>query len=92
MERQMKRMLAVAALVAGLVTIGPPADAQGYIVGGRVASAAEVQLPVGHGAQLGSWTVNDYGVSSTGSGPSGQSAAGTSHRRCWYVLDVQLCE
>jgi hypothetical protein len=92
MERQMKRILAIAAVMAGMGTISPLANAQGYIVNGRAASATEAQLLVAHGAQPGSWTVDGYGTASTSGGQSTQSDAGSGDRKCWYVLDVQLCE
>ena len=88
----MKRVLAITAILAGLGIAGPRANAQGYIVNGRDATTAEVQLLVSHGARSGSWSVDGYGMSSTGTGQNRQSAAASSDGRCWYVLDVHLCE
>lgn len=88
----MKKMLAIAAVVAGLSATAPLAHAQSYIINERVASPAEVQRLVSYGAQPGHWRVDGYGISSTESRQNGQSNASNSDPKCWYVLDVQLCE
>ena len=88
----MKKVLAIAAVTIGLGFASIPANAQGYVVNGRNASKAEVQLLVSHGAQPGKWLVDGYGISADDSGPRKQPTAGNSGRKCWYVLDVQLCE
>ena len=49
----MKTVLAIAAVTVGLGFTSIPANAQGYVVNGRNASKAEVQLLVSHGAQPG---------------------------------------
>ena len=88
----MKKVLAIAAVTVGLGFASLPANAQGFVVNGRNASKAEVQLLVSHGAQPGKWLVDGYGISADDSGPTKQPTAGHSGRKCWYVLDVQLCE
>ena len=88
----MKKVLAIAAVTVGLSVASIPANAQGYVVNGHNASKAEVQLLVSHGAQPGKWLVDGYGISADDSGPRKQPTAGNSGRKCWYVLDVQLCE
>ena len=89
----MKTVLAIAAVTVGLGFTSIPANAQGYVVNGRNASQAEVQLLVSHGAQPGRWLVDGYGISAADSVPKMQQpTAGNSGRKCWYVLDVQLCE
>jgi hypothetical protein len=92
MERQMKKMLALAAVVAGLGVTGPLAHAQSYIVNGHTASPAEVQRLVSYGAEPGLWLVDGYGISSVTSDQEGQRAADNTGPKCWYVLDVKLCE
>ena len=90
----MKKALAIAAVTVGLGFANLPAHAQGYVVNGRDASRAEVQLLVSHGAQPGKWLVDGYGISAaadTGNKKQPPAAAG-SGRKCWYVLDVQLCD
>jgi hypothetical protein len=86
----MKKALAIAAVVMGLGIASLSAQAQGYIVNGRAASPAEVQSLVSYGAQPGQWLVDGYGISSTGQ--RAQSTAHSNDRKCWYVLDVLLCE
>ena len=89
----MKKLLAIAAVTIGLGFASIPANAQGYVVNGRNASKAEVQLLVSHGAQPGKWLVDGYGISAADSGPMKQQpTAGNGGRKCWYVLDVLLCE
>ena len=89
----MKKVLAIAAVTVGLGFASLPANAQGYVVNGRNASKAEVQLLVSHGAQPGKWLVDGYGISAADSGHQmAQPAVASSGRKCWYVLDVLLCE
>ena len=89
----MKKVLAIAAVTVGLGFASLPANAQGHVVNGRNASKAEVQLLVSHGAQPGKWLVDGYGISAADSGAKmPQPTAGNSGRKCWYVLDVLLCE
>jgi hypothetical protein len=93
METTMKKVLAIAAVTVGFGFVSIPANAQGYVVNGRNASKAEVQLLVSHGAQPGKWLVDGYGISAADNGPKMQQPAATSSgRKCWYVLDVLLCE
>jgi hypothetical protein len=53
-----------------------------------------VQLLVSHGAQPGKRLVDGYGISAAAdSGPKMQQpTTGNSGRKCWYALDVLLCE
>jgi len=89
----MKKLLAIAALMVGLGFASLPVQAQGYVVNGRSASQAEVQLLVSHGAQPGKWLLDGYGISAADSGSKKQQpAAANSGHKCWYVLDVLLCE
>ena len=89
----MKKVLAIAAVTVGLSFASIPANAQGYVVNGHGASKAEVQLLVSHGAQPGKWLVDGYGISAADSGPKmPQPTASSSGRKCWYVLDVLLCD
>jgi hypothetical protein len=81
----------IAAVTVGLVFASLPAQAQGYVVNGRDASRAEVQLLVSHGAQPGKWLVDGYGISAAADTRQQPAVAG-SGRKCWYVLDVQLCD
>ena len=89
----MKKVLAIAAVTVGLGLASLPANAQSYVVNGRNASKAEVQLLVSHGAQPGKWLVDGYGISAADSRPEKQQlTAAHGSRKCWYVLDVLLCE
>jgi hypothetical protein len=89
MEGQMKKMLAIAAIVAGLGIASPLALAQGYIVNGRAASLAEVQSLASHGAPPGHWFVDGYGMSLE---QGAKQSAAPAANKCWYVLDVLLCD
>jgi hypothetical protein len=51
------------------------------------------KLLVSHGVQPDKWLVDVYGISAADSGPMKQQpTAGNGGRKCWYVLDVLLCE
>ena len=89
----MRSLIAVAATAIGISMASIPANAQGYVVNGHSASKAEVQLLVSHGAQPGKWLVDGYGIAADDSGQKiQQPTAGNGGRKCWYVLDVLLCE
>jgi hypothetical protein len=92
MERQMKKMLTIAAFVAGIGAATPLAQAQSYVINGHAASVTEVQRLVSYGAQPGNWVVDGYGITSAAHGPDQSASAGEARPKCWYVLDVQLCE
>ena len=53
-------------------------------------SAAEVEQLVAHGFQPGAWVVDGFTAADTGS--SVQRAVESNAKKCWYVLDVQLCD
>ena len=88
----MRSLIAAAATAVGVSMASLPANAQGYVVNGRDASQAEMRLLVSHGAQPGKWLVDGYGISAADNGNKRPSTAGNSSRKCWYVLDVLLCE
>ena len=90
----MKQTLITTALTLGLGFLSSPSFAGSYIVNGRAASPAEAQHLVASGVQPGAWVVNGYGIAPAaeraaftapaGNGPNGQ--------KCYYVLDVLLCD
>jgi hypothetical protein len=84
--------LAIAAVTVGLGFANLPAHAQGYVVNGRDASRAEVQLLVSHGAQPGKWLVDGYGISAAADTGFKLQQPAAGGRKCWYVLDVHLCD
>jgi hypothetical protein len=93
MERTMKKFLAIAAVTVGLSAAATTvANAQGYLVNGHAASKAEAQLLTSYGVQKGNWVVDGYGIASADSGQIRPAAAASSGQKCWYVLDVQLCD
>src|SRR5271165_6798154 len=92
MERKMKQAWAIAAVAMGLGFASPATHAQGYVVNGRAATPAEVHLLVSSGAQPGQWVVDGLGISSAETRNNTQTTSRNGDRKCWYVLDVQLCE
>jgi hypothetical protein len=89
----MKRALALAVALGLGMAAGTPAQSQGYLVNGHAASKAEVELLGSYGARPGRWVVDGYGMSLAGNGlNTGQQASGNGGQKCWYVLDVQLCD
>ena len=89
----MKKFLAIAAVTVGLSAAATTmANAQGYLVNGHAASKAEAQLLTSYGVQKGNWVVDGFGIASADSGHIKQATATNGGQKCWYVLDVQLCE
>ena len=87
----MTKTLITTALALGLGLLSTPSFAAGsYVVNGHAASPAEAQHLVANGVQQGDWVVNGYGIApaaftaSASTEPSGQ--------KCYYVLDVLLCD
>jgi hypothetical protein len=88
----MTKTLITTALALGLGFLCTPSFADSYIVNGRAASPAEAQHLVASGVQPGAWEVNGYGIA-----PAAERAAFTaptepSGKKCYYVLDVLLCD
>jgi hypothetical protein len=67
--------------------------ASGYVVNGHAASPAEAQVLVASGVQQGAWVVNGYGIApverAAFTAPATKEASG---QKCYYVLDVLLCD
>jgi len=90
----MKQTLIIKALALGLGFLSTPSLASGYIVNGHAASPVEAQHLVANGVQQGAWVVNGYGIA-----PAAERAAVTTPvanepngQKCYYVLDVLLCD
>jgi len=87
----MTKILITAAIALGLGLVSAPSFAKGYVVNGHAASTAEVQLLVSNGVQPGAWVVNGYGIAPA-SVSTIQTASDNTGSKCWYVLDVKLCD
>lgn len=87
----MTKTLITAIVAMGLGLFVTPGFASSYTVNGHPASPAEVQLLASYGAGPGNWVVDGYGIS-----PAVQKAAAqtdtSNANKCYYVLDVQLCD
>ena len=89
----MTKTLITTALALGLGLLSTPSFAGSYIVNGRAASPAEAQHLVANGVQPGAWVVNGYGIA-----PAAERAVTTpsstevNGQKCYYVLDVLLCD
>ena len=82
--------LALAIATAALNVFAPAVGhAQGYIVNGHSASKAEAQFLASYSAPAGQWQADGYGISRVA---DEQPVAKTTSAKCWYVLDVQLCD
>jgi hypothetical protein len=89
----MERALAIAAVVMAFGLASPATYAQGYVVNGHAASQAEAQMLASHGALPGKWQVDGYGISAADTEHKQRGlTADSGGRRCWYVLDVLLCD
>jgi RsiW-degrading membrane proteinase PrsW (M82 family) len=87
-----KTLITAAAVAVALGFFSAPSFAKSYIVNGHAASAAEVQHLVSHGFQPGAWTVSGFAITAADAGASVQPAVESNAKKCWYVLDVQLCD
>ena len=89
----MTKTLITTALALGLGFLSTPSFAAGsYIVNGRVASPAEAQHLVASGVQPGAWVVNGYGIAPAAERSAFTAATEPSGQKCYYVLDVRLCD
>ena len=85
------KFLALAIATAALNVFAPAVGhAQGYIVNGHSASKAEAQVLASYGAPAGQWHADGYGISRVADEHPAPVAKASS--KCWYVLDVQLCD
>jgi hypothetical protein len=82
--------LALAIATAALNVFAPAVGhAQDYIVNGHKASKAEAQVLASYSAPVGHWQFDGYGISRVA---EEQPVAKATGAKCWYVLDVQLCD
>jgi hypothetical protein len=93
-EPAMTKTLITTALALGLGFLSTPSFAGSYIVNGRAASPAEAQHLVANGVQPGAWVVNGYGIAPAADHATFTAPAATepSGKKCYYVLDVLLCD
>ena len=89
----MTKTLITTALALGLGLLSTPSFAASYVVNGRAASPAEAQHLVANGVQPGAWVVNGYGIApaerTSFTAPASTEPSG---QKCYYVLDVLLCD
>jgi len=88
----MKRFLMLVAATVALDVFAPVVRAQDYTVNGHAASKAEAQFLASFGAPAGRWQVDGYGFWRVADEHSVQPVAQTAGSKCWYVLDVNLCD
>ena len=89
----MKQTLITAALALGLGLLSTPTFAGGYVVNGHAASPAEAQHLIASGIQQGAWVVNGYGIAPAERASfTAAPATEASGKKCYYVLDVLLCD
>jgi hypothetical protein len=96
MEQAMKKTLTAIALILGFGLFSVPSfAATGYVVNGRAASPAEAQALADNGVHQGNWVVNGYGIAPADHAsfetrtPAETASSG---KKCYYVLDVLLCD
>jgi hypothetical protein len=90
----MTKTLITTALALGFGLLSTPSFAGSFIVNGHAASPVEAQQLVASGVQQGAWVVNGYGIAPAAERASLTAPASTepSGKRCYYVLDVLLCD
>ena len=88
----MKRFFMLVAATVALDVFAPVVHAQDYTVNGHAASKAEAQFLASYSAPAGRWQVDGYGFSRVADEHPVQPVAQTAGSKCWYVLDVKLCD
>ena len=89
----MTKTLITTALALGLGLLSTPSFAGSYVVNGRAASPAEAQHLVASGVQQGAWVVNGYGIApAERTSFTAPASTEPSSQKCYYVLDVLLCD
>jgi hypothetical protein len=84
------KFLALAIAAAALNVFAPGiGHAQDYIFNGHKASKAEARFLASYSAPAGQWQSDGYGISRVADVQPIAKATGS---KCWYVLDVQLCD
>ncbi len=87
----MRKTLVTTAVTLGVGILGAAALAGEQVVNGHAASPQEAQPLVSHGVQRGQWVVDGNDIS-----PAARRADGRTTKsdaaKCWYVLDVLLCD
>ena len=81
-------------VVAGMVALdvfAPVVRAQDYVVNGHAATKAEAQLLTSYSAPAGHWQMDGYGIARVERAPD-PCVAQAAGQKCWYVLDVKLCD
>jgi hypothetical protein len=89
----MTKTLITTVLALGLGFLSSPSFAGSYIVNGHTASPAEAQHLVASGVQQGAWEFNGSGIApAERTSFAAQSSTEASGQKCYYVLDVLLCD
>ncbi len=88
----MEKLIALGVVTVALNVLGAVAYAQDYVVNGHAASKAEAQLLTFYSAPAGRWQVDGYGISQVADQHPAHPVTRTSGPKCWYVLDVRLCD
>jgi hypothetical protein len=86
----MKNILIMSTVITLGLSPAFPADAQNYVVNGHAASKAEAQLLTSYKAQPGHWSVDGFGIAKVSD--EHPVATEPSRSKCYYVLDVLLCD
>jgi hypothetical protein len=92
-KQAMTKTLITTILALGLGFLSTPSFASGYTVNGHAASPAEAQHLVASGVQQGAWVVNGFGIApAEHASLTSAPATEPSGNKCYYVLDVLLCD
>jgi hypothetical protein len=86
-----KFLMLVAAGMVVLDVFAPVVRAQDYVVNGHAATKTEAQLLTSYSAPAGEWRVDGYGIARVAD-EHPAAVAQPAGQKCWYVLDVKLCD
>jgi hypothetical protein len=96
--KAVRKALLTGAVAIAVSVAGTPALASDFVVNGRAASAAEARYLVSSGAQPGKWIANGFGIAPADIGGAAERTSATriapegDEAKCYYVLDVRLCD
>ncbi len=87
----MRKTLVTTAVALGVGLLGTAAFAGDHVVDGHATLPEEVQPLVSRGVRPGQWMVDGYDISPAIQRADRRTTASDAVK-CWYVLDVLLCD
>ena len=87
----MRKTLVTTVVALGVGLLGTAAFAGDYVANGHATLREEAQPLASQGVQPGQWMVDGHDISLATQRADGRTTASDAVK-CWYVLDVLLCD